>query len=98
MARWILFITAAFFSAAFVVGNWHRLLIWLIRRKGSSGVPVLGGALLALAIAIAPGQSIRSLWWLPLVLDPGCILLVVTTVIFWSRGGYSTEQSRHPTS
>ena len=87
--RWILFFAAAFFGATFVVANWHGLLAWLIKRKRSSAIPLLGGALLAFAIVVAPGQSVRWLWWLPLILDPGCLLLLVTTALFWLRGGFS---------
>jgi hypothetical protein len=97
MVRWILFLVAAFLGAVFVVANWHGLLAWLIKRRGTSAVPVIGGAFLALAMAIAPGPSARSLWWLPLVLDPGCLLLLVTSGFFWLRGGYdSKDRSRPP--
>ena len=88
--RWILFFAAAFLGATFFVANWHGLLAWLIKSKRSSAIPLLGGALLAFAIAVAPGHSVFRQWWLPLILDPGCLPLLVATVLFWLRRGFIT--------
>jgi hypothetical protein len=35
--------------------------------------------------------TVRWLWWLPLVIDPGCLLLLVTTALFWLRGGFTAN-------
>ena len=90
--RWILVLAASFLGAVAVVENWRVLLAWLIRRKHSSTIPVFGGGLLAGAIALSPGPALRPLWWLPLILDPGCLPLLLTTSIFWLRGGYRSNR------
>jgi hypothetical protein len=57
-----------------LLGGWAIAL-----RVGGSLVPVLGGALAAVAFAIAPRDGLRGLWWLPLVADLGCVPLLVLT-------------------
>lgn len=85
LLRWVIFSLLCPLGALFFVANWGALLAWLFRRKRSSGIPVLGGGALAIAMALAPSPSLRSLWWLPLVLDPGCLILALNAALLWAR-------------
>lgn len=53
-------------------GNWHGTL-----------VPFLGGVLGCLGILTSPWESLHPYCWLPLILDPGCGLMVVA--IIWEK-------------
>ncbi len=36
-------------------------------------IPIIGGAAGAFAFKIGPWEDLHSLWWLPLILDVGCL-------------------------
>lgn len=70
------------FIGAFVMTmNWAVIAQWLLRRKHSSWVPLLGGLLVSASLVVLPVSGVRYLWWLPLLLDWGCIPGMTWTVI-----------------
>ena len=66
------------------LGGWITIANWIIpmRPKGGSLIPVIGGAFVAIAFAISPLGVLNGFWWLPLILDLGCLPLLILT------GGY----------
>jgi hypothetical protein len=62
------------------------VIIWVFRKKNYSLVPLIGGTFGAVGCALAPNK-ISRFWWLPLVLDPGTLLMVycipVAIVLIW---------------
>ena len=81
-------ISAGMISVGTVIalGN-ARLMLplpsWLSRwRTSGSPVPLFGGAVATIGCLLAPGGSLVALAWLPLIIDPGCLLLVV---MLWKR-------------
>jgi hypothetical protein len=48
-------------------------IAYLLAGKRGSAIPVLGGFCGALACLILPTGGTRWFWWLPLVVDVGCL-------------------------
>jgi hypothetical protein len=64
-------------------------LVWRLRRgKGGIILPIIGGASLGGAMWLSPWWDTRALWWLPLLVDPGCAPMIVWVplrLIQWRR-------------
>jgi hypothetical protein len=43
--------------------------------RNYSMIPLIGGLIGTIGCLIAPSSTFRSLWWIPLLLDPGCGIL-----------------------
>jgi hypothetical protein len=79
---WVLIVVLGIPGLFFTAMNWVAVLAYVIRKQGSSKVPLLGGGFLAVSMAVWPQDSVRHLWWLPLLLDWGCVPLFVNCAIF----------------
>jgi hypothetical protein len=55
------------------VANWVILYDRLVRGRFSSWMPLVGGGGLALGFATSGCQSLAAGWWVPLLLDWGCL-------------------------
>jgi hypothetical protein len=78
--RWVLF------SILVLFGAWAIIINWIIAfRKSGSLIPVVGGFIATIALLVAPWDAIRTFWWVPLVVDLGCmpILFMVTGFLIW---------------
>ncbi len=63
--------------------NWGIVLGgFFLKKKMPSFVPFFGGITGAYALKFAPWDSVHAYWWFPLLLDFGCVPLVVITVVF----------------
>jgi hypothetical protein len=79
--RWSIFALLVTFSLLIAIGQWWS--IYSIPKKlnaqgqprNYSMVPLIGGLMGTVGCLIAPSSTIRNLWWIPLLLDPGCGLL-----------------------
>jgi hypothetical protein len=83
--RLTLAIVLAVLSAAAVVGN-IGIVLWqlFLGRKGISLVPLVGGLLGALAVLTFPREGLAMWFWIPLVLDPGTLILILAPfVLLW---------------
>ncbi len=49
---------------------------------GYSIVPLIGGICGMVGCFVAPSETIQRLWWIPPVVDPGCVLLFTMTSVF----------------
>ncbi len=78
--RWLLAVLAAVFGLIAFLLNYRLILSWLLRRKRGSMIPLYGGGCLALSLLLVPIAGLAYYAWLPLVLDPGCLLMVVCVV------------------
>jgi hypothetical protein len=68
------FVALAAANAIFIVGN-------LKCGKKRSWLPLLGGTAGSLALVVAPAPALNSAWWVPLLVDPGSVPGVVTTLV-----------------
>ena len=80
-AGWISSFGMIAIGLAIAVGN-GRLMLPLPGpmarwRTSGSPVPLFGGAMASIACLLAPNGFLVSFAWLPLILDPGCLLLLV---------------------
>lgn len=89
-ARWILAMICFVPAAFLIVMNWH--IFWhnmQSRRKNvdsfSSWVPLIDGLLGALCLGLVPVPEVRRFWWVPIVIDYGCVVGLTETAIYWSK-------------
>lgn len=55
----------------------------LIRKKnGYSYVPLINGLIGSVALVLYPNNGFSEYWWLPFVVDWGCLPLLVETIVF----------------
>jgi hypothetical protein len=69
-------IFAIAFAAVFLyvsTANWLIILVYVLKKKHSSWVPLVGGLSGCLAILVDPTRSFREYWWFPLIADWGCV-------------------------
>ncbi len=64
--------------------NWGVVVQWLWKNKHSSWIPVVGGTLAAVGAAIVPLSSVNALWWVPLVIDWGCLPGLAYTMAYFA--------------
>ena len=64
-------------GAVFVAVNWAMLVQHLRTDRHASSIPLIGGLLLAVAVARVPRPAIQVWFWIPLVLDPACVPLLI---------------------
>jgi hypothetical protein len=60
-------------GAYFIVFNWRCIFICLIRRRYISMIPLIGGVVACIACYLSPLPWLNEYWWMPLLLDYGCI-------------------------
>jgi hypothetical protein len=84
--RLTLAIGLAALSASAVLGNLGIIFRQLrLGRKGVSLVPLVGGVSGAIAILAFPREGLGKWAWVPLVLDPGTLFLVLTPLLLLYR-------------
>jgi ADP-ribosyl-[dinitrogen reductase] hydrolase len=94
LSRWV---AAGLFATLFILvaaTNVHVMFIAPRRlaegARGPSPVPMVGGFFGVIACLTAPDPTVRWFAWLPLVLDPGCLLLIGSA---WQALRREEEQS-----
>ena len=83
VVRWLIAVSLGLFGACGTVCNYACIASWLFRGEHRSMVPFVGGVCMALAWLMCPAVSSRGWAWIPLVLDPGCLLLLLVSVPFF---------------
>jgi hypothetical protein len=63
--------------------NLTQLIQVYRRKRRGSLVPFLGGLCGAFALYAAPGGGFGKLWFLPLLLDVGCVPLVLKILLYF---------------
>src|SRR5687768_2197816 len=82
----ILFGVTLFIGCFFSFMGWLSLYGYWRSRKRSSTLPYAGGILLILAAFLYPGDNLRPLWWVGLLLDPTiCVDLPYLAWTFFQR-------------
>jgi hypothetical protein len=75
-------------AALMLVGGWAILGNWVIAcTRSGSLIPFFGGIFVAVGIVVLPIEGIRGLWWIPLLIDLGCMPVLLMTGVFllWKR-------------
>lgn len=77
MSDWILSLIPLLIGAYLVVMNWIIAYQGIFRQKHASSVPILGGLMLAVGLATLPTETPFRFWWLPFLIDWGCVPMFV---------------------
>ncbi len=83
------------FSLWAVILNWSIIWLGMARRRRGSLAPLVGGLVGAVAVRLSPWPQMRPWWWIPLVLDPGSLLMLsgaAWILLSRLRGSSSTDR------
>ena len=64
-----------------IIANYSLSIRWYLLKQRGSMIPFFGGILAAAGLALLPLQNVHVYWWIPPLIDPGCILLVAGVLI-----------------
>ena len=86
--QWLCSILLIAFSLFVAFGQWYSA--YTIPKKlnaqgqprNYSMIPLVGGVFGMFGCFACPNPTIRGLWWLPLLLDPGCALMFGAVAVF----------------
>ena len=62
--------------------NWIRVVRGWCGQKSGSLVPLFGGLVGCAAVLLSGVSEAKKLWWVPFVLDPGSLLMVLDGVYY----------------
>ena len=77
---WVACLILGIPAALLIVASWAGLIAATRNGRGVSLIPGVFGVTAAVSCRMCPAETVRSLWWLPLLLDPGCLVLVATLI------------------
>jgi hypothetical protein len=99
IVRWLIAVPLGLFGVWAMVCNYACIALWLFRGEHHSLVPLVGGVCVALAWLLCPAMGGRVCAWIPLALDPGCLLMLLASVSYFavmSLRGYNAERAAAP--
>ena len=67
------------------LANMRIAVLFITRGKRGSTIPFVGGLAGAVSLWICPYIPLSRRFWLPALLDIGCLPLLVAVMIFWTR-------------
>lgn len=92
---WILSSALLLFAGYAIVMNWAVFTNnYILKKKWSSAVPLVGGATGAIGLICLPLEGLWKFAWIPLVLDWGSIPVIVVSLICYierRRKGLNNE-------
>lgn len=68
--------------ALLTLGNLAIVYRWFVLKRHGSLVPLMGGAAGATACFLLADDSLRHWWFVPLLVDPGAVPLIIITAAF----------------
>ncbi len=83
---WLRWGAAVVLLSVFVIfagGNIGIALRWYLWRQRASTAPLAGGVAGMLAFLVVPWPTAHWWWWLPLLLDIGCVPLLLAGLCAW---------------
>ena len=88
IAQWFASLLLIALSLYVGIGQWWAIHA-IPRRLNAQGqhrnysmIPLIGGVIGTGGCLLSPMSAIKQLWWLPLIIDPGCALLFGCIVVF----------------
>lgn len=83
LSSWIWIIILGSLGIFFIAGNaWIFWIGWVKKKKSPSVTPFLGEVFTMIAFYIIPGNRYQYLSWIPLILDWGCIPMIIRFLYF----------------
>jgi hypothetical protein len=71
------------FGMAVLCMNWIGIVRHRIGGKTYSQIPFIGGLIASAGLLLVPRS--RSLFWIPLVIDPSCVWLLCGLLLKWRK-------------
>lgn len=87
MIQWAVSTVLIAFGLFVAVSQWVAMADAGRRRKdnpdssGYSFAPLLGGLVGAIGCLLSPSPTVRTLWWVLPVIDPGCVLMLLLAAV-----------------
>ena len=80
MVRWTVSSVMIALGLLIGVSQWIAITYGTRRMRenpgsGYSMAPLIGGLIGTIGCLISPSATIRTFWWIPPIIDPGCVLL-----------------------
>jgi hypothetical protein len=66
------------------ITNWRCVVVAITRQQHVSWVPLFGGILGTAGCLMTTNATLNSLWWLPLLVDWGCVPGFTHCAIAWT--------------
>jgi len=92
--RYIVSGVLGLFGLYVIVMNWFILVKTIISKKFISYFPLFGGASLCIAILILPNNPYPWLGFFALVLDIGCLPLIICSLVGFAMEKYKKKKMR----
>jgi hypothetical protein len=84
--RYSIAIALGLLALIIIIANWLAILRYKKdKEKSFSLIPVVGGGFLCISFAIIPDNSYIWLCWIALILDVGCLPMVISALIYTMR-------------
>jgi hypothetical protein len=84
--RYSIAIALGLLALIIIIANWLAILRYKKdKEKSFSLIPVVGGVFLCISFAIIPDNSYIWLCWIALILDVGCLPMVISALIYTMR-------------
>lgn len=79
--RWINTVLLLLFFVAGTACNYNIIIQWYTKKKTASFLPIVSGLFGMIGLLIIPLEGARAWFWVPPVVDVGCVPLLVCTAI-----------------
>jgi hypothetical protein len=76
----VYFILSIIFIVLFAwiaMSNMAIAVRWYVLKKRSSMIPIIGGLIGVAGFVISPTRTLNHLWWMPIIADLGCGLMLI---------------------
>ena len=70
---WALSVVLLLVGGFVIIMNWVIIYYSLVKKKHSSWAPPAGGVFAAVSLAILPIAGVAKYWYVPLIVDYGCL-------------------------
>ena len=87
LLAWIASGVLALLGIWIIILNYSVVISWYLHRRSHSRIPLLGGLSLMAGMLASPLPTVARYAWVPLVIDLGCLHLLVTFlyVVVWRQ-------------
>jgi hypothetical protein len=91
--HWSAFGAAEVVFVGCTASNAATLVRYVVSKRKGSMIPFLGGVAGSVGVVVSPEPALRPFWWLPLLVDPGSVVFVVSALVALAR-----RRGKHPDS
>ncbi len=83
IVRWILAAPLLFLSVWAIIGNYVIIAIGLLRERGPSMIPIIGGVCGTLGLILLPIPEVHRYFWIPFLIDPWSVFMLRVVLAYW---------------